>query len=50
MVRGILDAVRPFPFDRIYGGWAPTIRSGARQALEASAGRYIQFLRGEAPG
>ena len=50
LIRGILDAVRPFPFDRIYGGWAPTIRSGARQALEASAGRYIQFLRGEAPG
>jgi glyoxylase-like metal-dependent hydrolase (beta-lactamase superfamily II) len=49
MIRGILDAVRPFPFDRIYGGWAPTIGSGARQLLEASAERYIQFLRGEAP-
>jgi hypothetical protein len=49
LIRGILDAVRPFPFDRIYGGWSPTIRRGARQALEASAGRYIQFLRGEAP-
>jgi glyoxylase-like metal-dependent hydrolase (beta-lactamase superfamily II) len=49
MIRGILDAVRPFPFDRIYGGWMPTIGSGARQLLEASAGRYIQFLRGEAP-
>ncbi len=49
MIRGILDAVRPFPFDRIYGGWMPTIGSGARQLLEASADRYIQFLRGEAP-
>ena len=49
MIRGILDAVRPFPFDRIYGGWTPTIYSGARQLLEASAERYIQFLRGEAP-
>jgi len=49
MIRGILDAVRPFPFDRIYGGWAPTIGSGARPLLEASADRYIQFLRGEAP-
>jgi len=49
MIRGILEAVRPFPFDRIYGGWAPTIGSGARQLLEASADRYIQFLRGEAP-
>jgi glyoxylase-like metal-dependent hydrolase (beta-lactamase superfamily II) len=50
LIRGILDAVQPFPFDRIYGGWAPTIQSGARQTLEASAARYIQFLRGEAPG
>ena len=49
-IRGILTAVRADPFDRIYGGWAPTIRSGARATLEASAGRYIQFLRGEAPG
>jgi hypothetical protein len=49
MIRGILDAVRPYPFDRIYGGWTPTIHSGARQLLEASAERYIQFLRGEAP-
>ena len=49
LIRGILDAVRPFPFDRIYGGWAATIRQGARPKLEASAERYIQFLRGEAP-
>jgi hypothetical protein len=49
LIRGILDAVAPFPFDRIYGGWAPTIHTGARQLLEASAQRYIQFLRGEAP-
>ena len=48
-IRGILAAVKADPFDRIYGGWAPTIRSGARAALEASAARYIQFLRGEAP-
>ena len=49
LIRGILDAVRPFAFDRIHGGWAPTISEGAREALEASAARYIQFLRGEAP-
>ena len=48
-VRGIVSAVSPFPFDRIYGGWAPTIRSGARRVLESSADRYIQFLRGDAP-
>src|SRR6202012_4888836 len=49
LIRGILDAVRPFRFDRIYGGWEPAIWSGARQTLETSAERYIQFLRGEAP-
>ena len=49
-VRGIVRAVRPFTFDRIYGGWAPAIRQDARRVLENSAGRYIQFLRGEAPG
>jgi glyoxylase-like metal-dependent hydrolase (beta-lactamase superfamily II) len=48
-VRGILGALSGTQFDRIYGGWAPTVRSGARGALEASAERYIQFLRGEAP-
>ena len=49
-VRGIVRAVRPFTFDRIYGGWAPAIRQDARRVLENSAGRYIEFLRGEAPG
>ena len=39
LIRGILDAVRPFPFDRIYGGWAPTISSGARVTRAASATR-----------
>ena len=48
-VRGVVGAVLPFRFDRMYGGWAPTIRTGARQVLETSAERYIQFLRGEAP-
>src|SRR5580704_16198381 len=42
-IRGILGAVQADPFDRIYGGWAPAIRSGARAVLEASAERYIQF-------
>ena len=49
-VRRILAALRDEAFDRVYGGWAATIRSGARATLEASADRYIQFLRGEAPG
>jgi hypothetical protein len=48
-VRRVVDAVRPYQFDRIYGGWwEPVLRTGARSALETSADRYIQFLRGEA--
>ena len=47
-VRAVVDAVRPYPFDRIYGGWwQPTLHTGAREVLETSAARYIQFLRGE---
>jgi glyoxylase-like metal-dependent hydrolase (beta-lactamase superfamily II) len=48
-VRNIVSAVQPYQFDRIYGGWwQPVLREGARQALETSAARYIEFLRGEA--
>jgi glyoxylase-like metal-dependent hydrolase (beta-lactamase superfamily II) len=48
-VRGVLEAVRPYRFDRIYGGWwQPVVRTGAREVLEASASRYIEFLRGDA--
>ena len=47
-VRTVVDAVRPYPFDRIYGGWwQPTLHTGARDVLERSAARYIEFLRGE---
>jgi hypothetical protein len=48
-VRGVADAVRGYPFDRIYGGWwAPVLRSGAREVVQRSADRYIQHLRGTA--
>lgn len=49
-VARIVDAVRPYPFDRIYGGWwAPVLRRDARRALETSARRYIEVLRGQIP-
>ena len=49
-VQGVVDAVRPYQFDRIYGGWwQPVLRSEARRVLENSAERYIQWLRGELP-
>jgi hypothetical protein len=45
----VVEAVRRYPFDRIYGGWwRPIVRTGAREVLEASAARYIEFLRGDA--
>jgi glyoxylase-like metal-dependent hydrolase (beta-lactamase superfamily II) len=50
-VRGVWDAVRPYRFDRIYGGWwAPVLRSGAWDVVRRSAERYIEHLRGEAGG
>ena len=47
-VRKVINAVGPYPFDRIYGGWwEPVLRVSAREALRSSADRYTQFLRGE---
>jgi hypothetical protein len=48
-VRGVVGAVRPYRFDRIYGGWwTPVLRRDAKRVVERSAERYIQWLRGEA--
>jgi hypothetical protein len=45
-----VDAVRPYAFDRIYGGWwEPVIRADARAILERSADRYVAWLRGDLP-
>ena len=50
-VRGVVEAVRPYRFDRIYGGWwEPVLRRDAKAVVERSAERYIQWLRGEASG
>jgi hypothetical protein len=47
-VRGVVEAVRPYRFDRIYGGWwKPVLRRDARAVVERSAERYIQWLRGD---
>jgi glyoxylase-like metal-dependent hydrolase (beta-lactamase superfamily II) len=46
-VRGVVEAVRPYRFDRIYGGWwAPVLRSGAWETVRSSALRYIEHLEG----
>jgi glyoxylase-like metal-dependent hydrolase (beta-lactamase superfamily II) len=44
-VAGVARAVRPYAFDRIYGGWwTPVLRSGAWQAVQRGARRYIELL------
>jgi Metallo-beta-lactamase superfamily len=50
-VRGVVAAVEPYEFDRIYyGWWTPVLRSGAREVLRRDAERYVQLLRGEVAG
>lgn len=46
-VRGIAQAVEPYPFDRIYGSWPGSIvRTAAQAAVTRSAERYIAHLSG----
>jgi hypothetical protein len=41
-VRRVVDAVQPYEFDRIYGGWWHSIVvNDAKAAVERSAERYI---------
>ncbi|PSL02720.1 hypothetical protein CLV30_10926 [Haloactinopolyspora alba] len=48
-VRGIAAAVRPYRFDRIYGGWwHSVVSSGGDATVQHCAERYISFLRDEA--
>jgi hypothetical protein len=50
LIRGIVAAVQPYEFDRIYGGWWPTVVDrNAKRAIEKSAARYIKWLGKEAP-
>ena len=44
-VRGVWQAVEPYEFDRVYGGWwTPVLRSGAKDTVRRSAERYIELL------
>ncbi|HEY1715216.1 MAG TPA: hypothetical protein VGG07_20095 [Solirubrobacteraceae bacterium] len=48
-VRGIVAALEPYAFDRIYGGWwSPAIRRGGKAILRRSAERYIELLTTQA--
>ena len=47
-VQGIVDAIEPYEFDRIYGGWLGNdVREGAKEAVRRSAERYIRWTQGE---
>ena len=44
----IVEAVMPYHFDRIYGGWwEKTVSAGAMDALVRSARRYIRAIEGK---
>lgn len=47
VVRHIVDTLRPYPFERIYGGWdGQAVVTDGRNALDRSAHRYIEKLDG----
>lgn len=49
IVMGIVDAVEPYEFDRIYGCWpGGEMRGGAKTAVRLSAERYIRWGSGGA--
>src|SRR3954452_21231195 len=50
-VRGIVAALAPYGFPRIFGAWWDTvIPADGKAIVERSAERYISALRGEMPG
>ena len=47
-VRRVVDALAPYDYQRIYGGWwDPVIGRDADRIVERSAARYIEIVRGE---
>ncbi|HZY44607.1 MAG TPA: MBL fold metallo-hydrolase, partial [Anaerolineae bacterium] len=44
-VRGIVQSIEPYAFDRIYGGWWDSIvTTDAKAAVKRSADRYIKAI------
>jgi len=44
-VRRIVEAVEPFDYDRIYGGWwDEVVPSDAKAAVARSAARYLRAI------
>jgi glyoxylase-like metal-dependent hydrolase (beta-lactamase superfamily II) len=51
LIEGIVEALHPWPFDRIYGGWwEDVILEGGREAVRRSAERYIRWIEGRPGG
>lgn len=51
LVRGIVEALEPYEFDRIHGGWwETTVESDAKGVVRRSAERYINWISGKARG
>ena len=51
LVRGIVEALEPYEFDRIHGGWwETTVDSGAKEAVRRSAERYVRWTGGAGAG
>lgn len=49
-INRIRETLRPYRFERIYGGWnGRVVAVEGSDAVERSAERYLRFLRGEAP-
>jgi hypothetical protein len=48
-IRRIVSTVRPYPFDRVYGGWWDRVidRDGMA-SIEKSADRYVRWIEGRA--
>lgn len=47
-IQHIVEAVRPYEFDRMYGAWwGRVISEGAKEAVERSAERYIRYTQAE---
>ncbi len=44
-IHRILDAIEPFSFDQIYGGWwKANVLSNAKDAVRSSAERYLRWI------
>ena len=43
-IRRIADTLKPWPFERIYGGFGDTILENGHQSVQQSASRYIAWI------